>query len=64
MKSTRAFHLCGAFPHLLDRIQFQFVGRTCQKPSDVKELLIPDCIENSGWAHEEKEDADLPHCDP
>jgi hypothetical protein len=63
-KSTRAFHRCGAFPRLLDRIQLQFVGRTGQKPSDVKKLLIPDWIENSRSMYEEKEDADLPHCDP
>jgi hypothetical protein len=52
-----------AFPAPLDGIQFEFVGRTCQKSSDIKELLIPDCIENSGWVYEKKEDADLPHCD-
>jgi hypothetical protein len=55
---------CSGFPQPLDGIQFDFVGRTCQKSSDIKELLIPDCIENSGWVYEEKDDADLPHCDP
>jgi hypothetical protein len=47
-KSTWAFHRCGALPQLLDAIQFKFVGRTREKPSDVKELLIPDWIEKSG----------------
>jgi hypothetical protein len=47
-KSICAIELCIAFPQPLDGIQFKFVGRTCQKSSDIKELLIPDCIENSG----------------
>ena len=47
-KPNCAFEPCIAFPQLLDGIQFDFVSRTCQKSSDIKELLIPDCIENSG----------------
>jgi len=43
---TRAVHRCCAVPQLLDVIQFEFIDRTRQKPSDIKKLLIPDCIEN------------------
>ena len=42
-KSTWAVHCCGAVPQLLDGIQFEFIDRTREEPSDVKELLIPDC---------------------
>jgi hypothetical protein len=47
-KSICAIERCSASPQLLDGIQFEFVGRTCQKSSDIKKLLIPDCIEDSG----------------
>ena len=35
----------GSVPQLLDGIQFEFIDRTREKPSDVKKLLIPDCKE-------------------
>ena len=47
-KSIYIIERCIAFPQPLDGIQFEFVSRTCQKSSDIKELLVPDCIENSG----------------
>ena len=53
-ESTSAFHCCGDFPRLLDAIQFKFVGRARKKTSDVKELLIPDCIEKSGLVYMER----------
>jgi hypothetical protein len=62
-KSIYAIERCSAFPQRLDGIQFEFVGGTCQKSSDIKELLIPDFIENSRQVYEEKYDADLQHCD-
>jgi hypothetical protein len=52
--STWAFHCCRAFPQPLDDTQFEFVGRAREKTSDVKELLIPDCIEKSGLVYKEK----------
>jgi hypothetical protein len=42
-KSTWAVHSCGFVPQILDGIQFEFIDRTREKSSDVKELLIPDC---------------------
>ena len=47
-KSTWAIHRCSVVPLLLDGIQFELINRTRKKTSDVKKLLIPDCIENSG----------------
>ena len=44
-KSIGAVHRCGSVPQLLGGIQFEFIDRTRQKPSDVKKLLIPDCTE-------------------
>jgi len=61
-KSICAVGRCRVFPQPLDSIQFESVGRTCQKSSDIKKLLIPGCIENSGLVYEEKDDADLQHC--
>ncbi len=60
-KSTWPFR-CGAVPQFLDGIQFEFIDRTREKTSDVKELLIPDCIGRSGLMHEEMDGANLPHC--
>jgi hypothetical protein len=62
-KSIYAIERCIAFPQPLDGIQLEFVGRTCQKSSDIKKLLIPDCIKNSGQVYEEKGDTDLQRCD-
>jgi hypothetical protein len=33
---TWAVHCCGCVPQLLDGIQFKFIDRTREKPSDVK----------------------------
>ena len=44
-KSTWAVHCCGSVPQRLDAIQFEFIDRTREKSSDVKELLIPDYTE-------------------
>lgn len=44
-KSALAVHYCDSVPQFLDGVQFEFIDRTCEIPSDVKELLIPDCIE-------------------
>jgi hypothetical protein len=52
--STWAFHRYGALPQPLDDIQLEFVGRAREKTSDVKELLVPDCIEKSGLVYKER----------
>jgi hypothetical protein len=62
-KSTWPFHRCSAVPQLLDGIQFEFIDRTREKPSNVKKLLIPDCKEISGIVHEEMDGANLTRCD-
>jgi hypothetical protein len=62
-ESTGALRRSGAFPQLLDSIQFKFVGRTRKKTPDVKKLLIPNCIKKSGLMYKRKKDPDLPHCD-
>jgi hypothetical protein len=35
-KFTWAVHCCGCVPQLRDGIQFEFIDRTREKPSDVK----------------------------
>src|SRR6266478_4882163 len=61
-KPTWTVGCCGAVPQLLDSGHFKFINRTRKKTSDVKKLVIPDCIEDSGLMHEENDDADLLHC--
>ena len=45
-KSAWAIHRYGATPLFLDGIQFKFINRTRKKTSDVKKLLVPDCIKS------------------